>query len=147
MEEVRLRLPAETLMALQRIARQEDQTPGQVIRDAISRDLRRRARARNPNRGDEQLVAPLRALLADDLAYARSWGDLSARLAAKGFRLQASGGGLALYRIRDNQRLCKSSELGYSYSRLMRRLRAPFPGHPHRYLFDRIEGSARKNAV
>lgn len=127
MEKVQIGLPAEMLMALRRIAADEDASVGQVIRDAVTRDLFRRDRAKKPVRADERLVAPLRALLADDFAYARNWPDLQARLTKKGFTLRPAGGGLALYRL-DRRRLCKSSELGYSYSRLMSRLKRPFPG-------------------
>ena len=135
-----LKLSPEVVRALDAIARSEDVTTGQIIRDAIDRDLRRRAKARMPVRADERLVAPLRALLADDLAYSNSWPELQDRLLRKGFQLRPAGGGLALHRLRDDVRLCKSSELGYSYSRLIRRLCAPFPGHKHRVVFEKVAG-------
>ena len=128
MEKVEIGLPGETLSAIKQIAGEEDVSVGQVIRGAIERDLYRRQRAKKPVRADERLVAPLRALLAEDLAYSATWEELLTRLARKGFRLQAAGGGLALHRLRDGARLCKSSELGYSYARLMQRLQRPFPG-------------------
>ncbi|MFA8386707.1 MAG: hypothetical protein ACEPO2_13870 [Pelagibaca sp.] len=88
-------------------------------------------------RPDEQLIAPLRALLADDFAYATTWGDLQARLRIKGYALREAGAGLALVVLPENRCVAKASDLGYSYSRLMRRLKAPFPGHAHSYLFSR----------
>ncbi len=132
MEHAQLKLSSETLSALRVWARREDVTVGQIIRDAIARDLRRREKAKTPNRADERLVAPLRALLADDLAYSRNWPDLERRLADKGFEFREAGGGLALHRRADGARLCKASELGYAYRALMRRFAAPFPGHRHR---------------
>ena len=132
MEHAQLKLSNEMLSALRAWAQKEDVTVGQIIRDAIARDLRRREKAKTPNRADERLVAPLRALLADDLAYAENWADLSRRLASKGFELREAGGGLALHRLSDGSRLCKASELGYAYRTLMRRFMAPFPGHRHR---------------
>ena len=131
MERLDLALPPEFVAALDRIARAEDVSRGQVIRDAIRRDLRRREKAKTPVRADERLVAPLRALLAEDFAYARDWSDLQSRLAAKGYRLQEAGGGLALHTL-DGRRLCKGSELGYGYAHLVRAFGAPFPGHAHR---------------
>jgi hypothetical protein len=104
-----------------------------VIRDAIRRDLKRRETAKTPVRADERLVAPLRALLAHDFAYARDWPDLQSRLQAKGYMLREAGGGLALHAL-DGRRLCKGSELGYGYAALIRKFRAPFPGHAHRAL-------------
>ncbi|MEQ9261420.1 MAG: hypothetical protein RIG84_20220 [Roseovarius sp.] len=137
MPEIRLPLAAETLSALDRIAREERSDVGAVIRAAVQRDLYRRTRAKKAVRPDERLIAPLRALLADDLAYARDWPDLQSRLQAKGYALREAGAGLILVRYPAGDRLAKASDLGYSYSRLMRRFKAPFPGHGHAYLFDR----------
>ena len=138
METVSIQLSAEMLAALREIARREDATPGAIIRDAIKRDLYRRTRAKSARRADEQLVAPLRALLADDFAYAGSWDELQVRLRRKGYQLRESGGGLALHDLQGN-RVCKGSDLGFSYTRLMQRLCAPFPGHSHRYLAARLD--------
>ncbi len=63
MQIVTLKLPGPMLAALQRIAADDDVTVGQVIRDAISRDILRREIAKTPVRADERLVAPLRALV------------------------------------------------------------------------------------
>lgn len=68
-----------TWQALENIVACEGGTMDALIRDAIKRDLFRRARAKKAVRSDERLVAPLRALLADDLAYARDWADLQER--------------------------------------------------------------------
>ena len=135
-----IRLDPAVWAALDRIARDEDVTPGQIIRGAIDRELRRRAEAKTPNRADERLVAPLRALLADDLAYAKDWSDLQARIGAKGYRLAESGGGLILQDRDTGVRLCKASELGYSYSALLRRFDSVFPGHAHSAPLRRIRG-------
>ena len=42
-----------------------------------------------------------------------------------------AGGGLALHRLTTGDRLCTSSEIGFAYSRLVKRFGAPMPGHPH----------------
>ena len=140
MEPVFVKLPAVTLEALNRIARQEDVSVGQIIRDALNRDFRRREKAKKPVRADERLVAPLRALLADDFAYAVSWADLQNRLAGKGYCLREAGGGLCLHHL-NGGRICKGSELGYGYASLMRKFRKPFPGHRHKGLSERMLGS------
>lgn len=133
-----LRLPRQMRLALYQMAQQDDVSPGQFVRSLIGREISRRSSARPPVRADEQLVAPLRARLADDLASATGWSDLDRRLRAKGFELRQAGGGLALHAYPEGRRLCKASELGFSYSRLMRRFGAPFPGHSHRWLADRM---------
>ena len=135
-----LRLDPAVWAVLERIAAENDESVGQIIRSAINRDIRRRAEAKTPIRADERLVAPLRALLAHDFAYARGWGDLQSRLFAKGYRLSESGGGLILQACDTGERICKASELGYSYSALLRRFDCVFPGHAHSAPLRRIRG-------
>ena len=130
MQDVTLKLPPAVLDALRSVAREEEVSIGQLIRDAIDRDLRRRTAAKTSVRTDERLVAALRALLADDFAYSESWEDLQRRLGRKGYTLREAGGGLVLCQ-RDGHRLCKASELGYAYAALAKRFNRPFPGHRH----------------
>ena len=134
-----LNLPLDTLtlQALQKAAKDDQSQIIDVIQGAVTRDLYRRTRAKKAVRPDERLLAPLRALLADDFAYAAGWEDLQKRLRHKGFELREAGAGLALFCASTGARRAKASDLGYSYSRLMRRFHAPFPGHSHAYLFDR----------
>ena len=138
---VMFRLDATILEALQTVAADSGGDVGDVVRGAIRRDLFRRSRAKKAVRADEQLVAPLRVLLAKDIAEATGWGDLSDRLNAKGFEFREAGAGLALYRRSNGQRLAKASDIGTSYGRLMRRFNAPMPGHSHSYLFERLVDS------
>jgi hypothetical protein len=142
LHEVILKLPEATLAALKRVAAKEDVSVGTIVRDAINRDLTRREKAKTPIRADERLVAPLRALLADDFAYARDWTDLLGRLRQKGYRLSESGGGLIILSHETGQRLCKASELGYSFSALLRKFDAPFPaGHRHAAVLHRVRAT------
>lgn len=134
MERMHLKLSIEMLHAAAAIARERDVTLGQMVRDLLARKISRHQNARPPVRADERLVAPLRARLAHDLASSTDWEDLDQRLKAKGYVLRAAGGGLALHLWPQDARLCKASDLGFSYSRLMRRLGAPFPGHGHTWL-------------
>lgn len=133
-----MKMPQEMLRAVAGLAKARDVTVGQLIRDLLAREISRACNARPPIRADERLVAPLRARLAAALAGARDWQDLQARLMAKGYALRAAGGGLALHDRPGDRRLCKASELGFSYSRLMRRFNAPFPGHAHTWLAARM---------
>ncbi|MCF6316021.1 MAG: hypothetical protein L3J30_07005 [Marinosulfonomonas sp.] len=139
MESVLIKLPALTLDALSRIAKQDDVSIGQILRDAVNRDLRRREKTKKPVRVDEQLVAPLRALLADDFAYSTNWAELQSRLAKKGYMLREAGGGLCLH-TQNGGRVCKGSELGYGYASLMRKFQHSFPGHSHKWLSERVLG-------
>jgi len=138
---VMFRLDATTLESLQAVAAETGGDVGEVVRGAIRRDMFRRSRAKKAVRADEQLVAPLRVLLANDIAEATGWRDLSDRLSAKDFEFREAGAGLALYRRSNGQRLAKASDIGTSYGRLMRQFNAPMPGHSHSYLFDRLAAS------
>ncbi|GHG83485.1 hypothetical protein [Pseudodonghicola xiamenensis] len=80
---------------------------------------------------------PLRALLAKDFANARDWQELQDRLHRRGYALREAGAGLALVHASTGERVAKASDLGYSYARLLSRLKTPFPGHSHRYLAPR----------
>ncbi len=136
METCSFKMSPEMITQVRVLARDRDVTVGQILRDLVSKEISRCQNARPPVRADEQLVAPLRARLASDLALGTDWEDIQERLMAKGYQLQAAGGGLVLQTHPQGERVCKASELGFSYSRLMRRLNAPFPGHPHAWLFE-----------
>ena len=124
--------------AARALADRRDISMGQLVRDLLAREITRARNAKPPVRADERLLAPLRARLADDLAHAQDWSDLDRRLNARGYALRAAGGGLALHAHPGGRRLCKASELGFSYARLMRRFNAPFPGHSHTWLAERM---------
>lgn len=137
-DRVEIKLSSPLRQEARRLASDRDISVGQLIRDVLSREIARARNAKPPVRADERLVAPLRARLAPDLAEAQNWNDLHQRLQAQGYDLRVAGGGLALHELATSRRLCKASELGFSYSRLMRRFGAPHPGHPHRWLADRM---------
>ena len=131
---ITIKLTATMVAALRELAVREDVSVGQIVRQALERDIQRRVAAKTPVRADERLVVPLRALLADDFAFALSWADLAKRLAAKGYALAEAGGGLVLIDCKTGERQCKGSELGYGYSQLLRKFDLPFPNHRHHWL-------------
>ena len=137
--EITIKMPEAMYDATRRLALESDISVGQFVRHAVSDEIKRCTRnAKTPNRADERLLAPLRALLAADFGEARSWDDLATRLKAKGYCLREAGGGLALHSFPDGQRLCKASELGHAYRTLMRLFGQPFPGHAHQHLVARV---------
>ena len=139
MQPVTFGLPDPLLRAAEELAKARDISLGALLRAALSAEIRRaNLPSKTPNRADERLVDPLRALLAVDFGEARDWPDLQSRLAAKGFALREAGGGLALHAEPGGARLCKASELGHAYASLMRRFGAPFPGHSQTWLTRRI---------
>ncbi len=133
-----LKLPDDLLHVLDVMARDADITTGQLVRSILSKEISRRKNARPPIRADEPLIAPLRARLAPILGTAPDWTSIQAKLKEQGYELRQAGGGLALHSYPDGERLCKASELGFSYSKLIARLSKPFPGHTHFHVFDRV---------
>jgi hypothetical protein len=127
-----IKLPADLVADLRSLARARDESLGRVMRDILRKAVQAGAPAKTPNRADEQLVARLQRLLAPDMASATGWDDIQTRLARYGFTLRPAGGGLTVHDLGSGERLCKSSELGFAYSRLVREFQGPMPGHPHR---------------
>ena len=138
MEDVYLKMHKEMVRVGAMIARESDISLGQLLRNLLSQEISRRKNARPPNRADEQLIAPLRARLASEFANAKNWESLQSRLIECGYELRPAGGGLALYSHPEGRRLCKASEIGFSYSKLVSRFRAGFPGHTHTWIEDRF---------
>jgi hypothetical protein len=82
----------ELLRAASGLAKAQHITVGQLLRNLLCDEIRRRHTAKPPAMAYERLVAPLRARLAEDLAQSRGWVDLQTRLNAKGYVLRAEGG-------------------------------------------------------
>ena len=107
-----------TFLALQEIAACEDSSVGQLIRDAIAKDLRHRRRAAHADRTRMAILPQLQASLADDFAWSNGWIDLQNRLARKGYSLCDTGGELTVSRLGDDRPVCNVVELGFSHARL-----------------------------
>lgn len=138
-------LPEPLFAALAEAAGGNGRSLHEELRHRLRRSLPTEGKgAKRSGRTEEQLLAPVRARVAADIGQATSWDDLQARMRAHGFVFRERGGGLALYRTSDGERLCKGSEIGAAYAGLMRRFNAPFPGHAHRHLVPRILGAEKK---
>ncbi|MEM6758981.1 MAG: hypothetical protein AAF601_05830 [Pseudomonadota bacterium] len=131
-ERVDIALQPTLRAAAEALARRRDVTFGHLVRHALEEELKRAA-PKTRTRADEGLVARLQRLLAGDFAAATSWDDLDQSLAAKGFGVQPAGGGLVVVDA-GGKRMCKSSELGFAYARLVKRFQAAMPGHPNQML-------------
>ncbi len=124
---VTIQLDEAVLAQLRRAAAADDVSLGQGGALAIDRDLPRRDKMKRAVRANERLVAPLRSLLADDLAFATiPAGGWRARVS-----LREARGGLILLRLPGETRVCKTAELGRSRARLAGPPGAPFPGHAY----------------
>jgi hypothetical protein len=132
LESVTLKLPRDLLSGAQRVATARDVTIGHLVRQLLKREVDRQLSAGTREGTDVRLLAALQALLARDMAEARDWEDLAVRLRPHGYDLRPSGGGVALYKSSCGTRVCKGSEIGFSYGALVKRYGAPMPDHPHK---------------
>jgi len=138
MESVTFKLPKDLVATLEALARDEDVSPGQILRLALERELRRREVARTPARVEERLLAPIRRRASPDFTLARDWRGLKQALLDRGYILRESGGGLALHDAITGRFLCRTSEIGFGYPTLMRQLGGPFPGHSQNALIEKL---------
>ncbi len=133
-----MKLPLPTHSALAALAAEQEVSVGRIIRVAIDREIRRRAKTRMPTKADERLVAKLQKRVMDEFASSENWQTLQYRLSEKGYGLRHPGGGLVLTDHAMGNQLCKTLELGYSYSHLLRKFRAPFPRDNHTSIYNQV---------
>ncbi|MFY0633979.1 MAG: hypothetical protein JXQ91_09200 [Vannielia sp.] len=142
MQRISFQVSNATLSELMDEARGDDISVGDLLRDAVRRELRRRHPSSNMSRRpDDQQIARLAERVGPAFAEAESWDRLVTSLEGLGYELRPSGGGLVVCEAPGGQRLCSASELGYAYARLIHRFGGPFPGHSHRHLVERVLGT------
>jgi hypothetical protein len=129
LESVTLRLPRDLLSGAQRVATARDVTIGHMVRQLLKREVERQLSQGAREETDARLLAALQALLGRDMSQAQDWADLAERLRPHGYELRAAGGGVVLYKSSCGTRICKGSEIGFSYGALMKRFGAPMPDH------------------
>ena len=131
LESVTLKLPRDLLSGAQRVATARDVTIGHMVRQLLKREVDRQLSAKKSEATDERLLAALQALLARDMAQATGWDDLASRLRPHGYDLRPASGGVVLYKTSCGTRVCKGSEIGFSYSTLVKRFGCHMPNHSH----------------
>jgi hypothetical protein len=82
----------------------------------------------------------IRRELEETLHWSNTWPELFAEIAKLNLELTPKGGGLCVRWKDTKTEICKASEVGLPYSRLIKHFGKPFPGHPHQRLADRILG-------
>ena len=138
MEWVQIRFDDDLGDRVKNAACSQGQSLGDFVRAALEDIVDQPARPMEGSFGYKGPRKPhaLQVYLAHDFAYASGWEDLQSQLRAKGYELYECGGGLALRTV-EGEKLCKASDLGQPYSKLMKRFGAPFAGHAHSHLIDR----------
>lgn len=128
---VTVQLPSDLLLAVHDLATEQEGTVAKIVEGALLEHLANRKGAFKSQRPvNERLTFALQKLLFRDMAEATSWADLDERLVAHGYFLKISLGGMALHTETSGQRLCNSSELGFSYATFLRRFGPGRPRNP-----------------
>lgn len=115
----------------------------EAIRKHVASAERRRRRGSNPSPGaapepDQATRDRLRVLVAQAVRESRCWKSLDQALAENDLGFAPLGGGLALKRRSTGELLAKASAVGPGYALLIAKFKAGFPGHPHRWLAEKI---------
>ena len=129
-----LRLRPELLASLRAQARTAGVTPGQYLRDFVASKSGREKAPDDVPRPKGTGVAMLRELIEDILFSARDWDGLQGALVAEGFALRVKGYGLMLHAWPSDEPICKSTELGFPYAELIRRIGPGEPAPPEQAL-------------
>lgn len=136
---------------LRRLASRHDLTEGAIVREALRRLLEAEAQQSSGETPQRRYSAAshtrsniehVRTLVANAVKASSDWKDLNHRLSDEGLELAPKGGGLVVRSLSSQEDICKASEIGFPYSKLIRRFRSGFPGHAHEWLADRILGGA-----
>lgn len=126
MRDVSLKLPDTLIQRLQKMARDRDVTVGQLIREAIARDLN----DDTPPEAPKPVAQSKPVTLGDAFVAATGWHDLIRRLRDLGVFVTESGGDLLVRALSDQSTICRSSDLGHRYMDLRKRFQSPLP-NPH----------------
>lgn len=81
------------------------------------------------------------------LAKSSNWAEMQAALAEDDLEYFERGGGLAIRVRSTGAYVCKGSEVGPGYMKLIGKFRAPFPGHSAVWLAEKVLQRAPNRAV
>lgn len=140
MVETRFDCPADIKARFVEMCALRDETPGAMMRLLMRQELKSWAerKARKDEVRDEALLARLRLRVAERWTTAQDWDDFLDRLYRDRLVLKPKGGGLAYFSADTGSRLAKASDVGPSYSDMIRRFRRGFPGHPQPHIAQRV---------
>ena len=140
MVETRFDCPPDVKARFVKMCAERGETPGAMMRYLMRQELKSWTgkRARTDEVRDEQLLARLRLRVAKIWSEANTWDHFIQLLAIDELTLKPAGGGLSYYSASNSQRLAKSSDVGPSYSDMIRRFKCGFPGHHMPHIADRV---------
>ncbi|WP_300056978.1 hypothetical protein [uncultured Roseobacter sp.] len=125
---VSIQLPADLALAVHDLATEREGTVAKIVEEVLVAHLAAHKSTKKKSEiVDQRLVFALQKLLFRDMAEAESWDDLDERLRRHGYFMRIAWGGLSLHTETSGQKLCNTSDLGFSYVTFLRRFG---PGKP-----------------
>jgi hypothetical protein len=143
--EVKVRLSEEISDKLARRALSRGVSVGAIIREALGEFLDQVPRKSNlePAQTNTSL-GEIKSILANAVNLSTNWADLRKHLAENDLELAPKGGGLVVRSTSSDSELCKASEVGFAYSKLIERFGEGLPGH-HEWLAERVLAKKAKS--
>lgn len=140
MVETRFDCPSDIKARFVKMCAERDETPGAMMRNLMRHELKNWSskKTRLVEVRDEQLLASLRLRVAKLWRDVKTWEDFIDLLARDQLLLKPAGGGLTYYSANNGSRLAKASDVGPSYSDMIRRFKCGFPGHTQPRIVDRV---------
>lgn len=129
-ETVTLTLPRALLKQAQLLARAQEVSVGELVRQLLTQEVQVHCRS-TPRQKTSVQHEDLKHRLAPLVQDSADWGIFCAKLAALGYVLRAHGSGLAIYSGKTGRFACNTAAIGYRYRKLIAHFGAPWPGHPH----------------
>lgn len=138
---VTVNLPPALIADLRLMAEARGETPGDMIRTLLLREVARAAQLRERAEEVEARNARLHDMMRADVEASASWADLALRLGRMGFGLRLAGGAPMLEDVANGRRIALS-DIGFGYAALVRRFGRPMPRRPHHVAQERAKKAA-----
>ena len=138
--ELTIRIDSKSGNQLEKIALKLDTSVGEIVREAISQfvDQIEESLQEEKQNIKSNEVLQCHEILKEVLPNVENWKGLNDQLIKYGIEYYERGGGLALRWTTDKKYICKASEVGPGYSRLIKKFNSPFPNHSAQWLADRV---------
>lgn len=139
--ELQVRVPKDVVRKIENASKKYDVTVGFIVREALCNYLETlEIQNEDPDFNSintldlDQLEKTVQAAVKE----VSNWKSFQNLLIQKNLEFWPKGGGLVLRKYDSKEEICKASQIGFPYSRLIKRFGEAFPGHSHQWLANRI---------
>lgn len=153
--EIKVSLPGGLAESAQQIAEDNGVTLDAVIRAALRNLVERetgqvqapKAKERVPRlkkkyRAPQVDLEKIATRMKRAVEVSSTWDELQHELRKDGLEVAPKGGGISIVRADTKTDVCKASQVGYAYAKLIKEFQAGMPGHSHDWLVKKVLGEA-----